>query len=217
MVKKDLKKNEVYSELRSRIVNFTLLPGDRVSDKEIANELAISRTPVREALVRLSGEGLVQAIPNRGFRVKVFSIKEIEDLYTLRESLENLSIRLATPKLDEARIRAMRNLMKKYPGLMDTENLPGFNKADEEFHHNIAQYSENVLLRQTLFNLQGQLRIIRRYQHLRANSFEETYDEHSRILDHMIGGEVVEAQKIMSEHIMESMIHIIKIVRESVR
>ena len=89
MVKKDLKKNEVYSDLRSRIVNFTLLPGDRVSDKEIANELAISRTPVREALVRLSGEGLVQAIPNRGFRVKVFTLKEIEDLYTFRESLEN--------------------------------------------------------------------------------------------------------------------------------
>ena len=216
MIKRDLK-TEVYAKLRSRVVNFTLLPGDRVSDKEIAAELNISRTPVREALIRLVGEGLLQSVPNRGFRVRVFTIKEIEDLYTLRESLEILAIRLATPRLDEIRIRGMRNLMLSYPRLIDAKDLAGFNKADEEFHHTIAQYSENALLEQTLSNLYGQVRIIRRYQHLSANSFTETVDDHGRIMEHMIRGEIEPAQQIMSDHIMGSMQHIVTFVRESVK
>ena len=216
MKKRNLK-NEIYAELRSRIVNFILLPGDRISDKEISYEMGISRTPVREALVRLSGEGLVQAISNRGFRVKVFTIKEIRDLYTLRESLEVLAIRLAAPKLDEDWILAMGNLMKKYPDLIDAADLTGFNNADEEFHHRIARKTENNFLDQMLTNLQGQIRIVRRYQHLQASSLLETYDEHTRILEHMIRGEITDAQRIMSKHIMESMLNVVKIVGESIR
>lgn len=209
-------KTDVYEELRSRIINFKLLPGVRVSDKEIATELGISRTPVREALIRLAGEGLIQAIPNRGFRVKMFTLKEIEDLYTLRESLEVLAIGLATPKMDENRIREMRSLMQAYPALIEAGDLAGFNAVDETFHDNIAMFSENTLLETTLKNLHGQIRIVRRYDHLRAESFRETYEEHTQILEHMIRGEITDAQHAISRHIAESMKTIMAIVRGSI-
>jgi len=202
--------------LRSRIVNFHLLPGDRVSDKEIASEFQISRTPVREALIRLAGDGLIQAIRNKGFRVKTFTIKEVEDLYTLREHLEILAIRLATPKMDESRIKEMRSLMEQYPALIESKDLAGFNSADEKFHDNIARFSENELLEMTLKNKHEQIRIVRRYDHIRDTSFRETYEEHTQILKHMVHGETTEAQQAMSYHITQSMRNILAIIRNAV-
>ena len=106
--------------------------------------------------------------------------------------------------------------MKQYPTLIESKDLAGFNSADEKFHDNIARYSENILLEMTLRNQHGQIRIVRRYDHIRATSFNETYEEHSRILEHMICGEITEAQQAMSQHITQSMSNILAIVRKAV-
>ena len=79
--------------LKKQILTFKLLPGVRISDKEVAEQLGISCSPVREALIHLAEQGLVEGRHNRGFTVKMFSIKEIEDLYTLRATLESMAVR----------------------------------------------------------------------------------------------------------------------------
>lgn len=216
MLKKTLK-NKAYTEIKERIVNSVLLPGARISDNKIATELGISRAPVREALIRLSGEGIVQNIPNCGFRVKVFTLKEIADLYSLRENLELFAIQLATPLLNEDSIRDLYSLMEEYPDIIKKEDLENFNRVDEEFHSKIVQFSENSFLENTFRNLQVQIRIIRRYQHLTPNSLIETYDDHTLIMKHMIRGEIAAAQEVMSNHIMVSVKTVMTIMRESIR
>ena len=74
-----------------------------------------------------------------------------------------------------------------------------------DFMISIALYSGNSALYEALKNLQGRIRIIRRYDHIRSSSFQETYEEHSEILDHMIHGQVAKAKKAMSDHILNSM------------
>ena len=191
--------------LRSQILNFTLLPGMKISDDEIAKALAMSRTPVREALNRLMDQGLVEARHNRGFVVKIFTKKEVEDNYILRESLECLAVRLAIPMLDPGKIGTFQELLSTYPDVMKSNNLAQYNQVDEQFHHLIAKYSANSVLYDTLQNIQGRIRIIRRYDHLRTTSFLETYEEHEKILNQMIQRDTQRAIEAMSQHILCSM------------
>jgi DNA-binding GntR family transcriptional regulator len=211
MSKKDLTAR-VYQEVRSRILNFRYHPGFKFSDEEIATEIGSSRTPVREALNRLAEQGLVDARPNKGFWVKTFSKKEVEDLYVLRDALEGLAISLTIKNLDAKKSEALKKLLESYPKLMEGRELSRLNDADEKFHDLIALYSGNSALYDTLKNLSGKIRIIRRYDHLRPTSFKETYEEHWQVLNHMLNGELSRAKKSMSKHIIGSMKTVLKVL-----
>ena len=209
---KKVRATQVFEVIKQRILNFHLSPGVKISDKDVAQAMGISRTPVREALNRLAEQGLVESRPNRGFTVKAFSRKEVRDHYMLRESLESLAVKLTTGHLNQPRIRAFRDLLKTYPSLMKSQDLARFNDADERFHDLIALYSGNSVLYETLQNLQGKIRIIRRYDHIRSTSFRETLEEHRQILDWMIKGQAAKAEKAMSKHILNSMKVVMKIL-----
>ncbi len=219
MNKRDLP-SEVYSLIRSRILSFTILPDVKISDKDIAKELGISRTPVREALIRLVGHGLVQSQHNRGFTVRAFTVKEVEDIYALREALELLAVKLALKNLNEDRIQVLRNLLDGYPDLIASGNRNEFNKADEDFHMLIAEFTDNKPLKAQLNSLHDQLSILRRYAHLLSDSWRvtyegETYNQHLKIFDHMINNELSKAKRAMSRHINDSMNSILKALEQS--
>jgi DNA-binding GntR family transcriptional regulator len=205
----------VFDYIKGRILNFSLLPGVKVSDEEIAKVFGTSRSPVREALNRLVEQGLVEYRPNRGFTVKVFTRKEVEDLYVLREALECLAVRLATQSMDSGEeIKSLEDLLATYPDIMKSQDIALFNEADERFHDLIALSSKNAALHGALQNLHGKIRIIRRYDHLRAGSFQNTFEEHQLILKHMVRRDVEEAVKLMSFHIIKAMKLVMPIVPE---
>lgn len=210
-MKKDIA-TQAFNYIKQRILTFQYLPGVKISDEEVAKALGTSRTPAREALSRLSEQGLVESRPNRGFTVKVFSKKEVEDHYRLRDTLESLAVKLASQHLDKDRIQVLQDLVESYPNLMKSQDLARFNDADEQFHDLIARYSGNSALYEALLSLQGKIRIIRRYEHLRALSFQETYEEHKQILSFMVKGEVTKARKAMSDHILNSMKVVMKVL-----
>jgi DNA-binding GntR family transcriptional regulator len=191
--------------IRDRILNFVFLPGVKISDDEIAKTLGMSRSPVREALNRLVEQGLVESRPNRGFVVKVYTRKEVADHYMLREALECLAVRMAIQSMDREKIKSIKDLLATYPSIMKSHDIARFNAIDERFHDLIALYSDNVALYEALRNLHGRIRIIRRYDHLRAGSFQETYEEHRLILKHMVRKDIRRAVKLMSYHILNSM------------
>jgi len=210
MKKKNLTET-IYQDLRSRIVNFRILSGVKISDKDMAQAYGISRTPVREALFRLSEQGLVEVHPNQGFRVRIFTSKDVEDLYRVREALESLAISLAMKYLDhDFQTRAQANLAD-YPHLIEHKDLSRFNDADTEFHALIAAASRNQLLEKNLHHLADQVMVVRHYEHLRIRSLDETYLEHQTILDFMLKGQEAEARKAMSRHILTSAAEILKV------
>ena len=219
MNKKDLP-NEIYSLLRSRILGFKILPGVKISDKDIAKELGVSRTPVREALIRLTGHGLVQSLHNKGFTVREFSIKDVQDIYILREALELLAVKLTMQHLDVKKTKAIKALLGGYPALIASRNRKGFNKADEEFHSLIAELSDNVPLKMQMNSLQDQLAILRRYAHMLSEDWreiyeEETYQQHQTILEHMINNELTKAKQAMSRHIKASMNSVVAVLKKN--
>jgi GntR family transcriptional regulator, rspAB operon transcriptional repressor len=209
MNKRDLP-TEVYSNIRSRILNFLILPGMRISDRDIAQELGLSRTPVREALIRLAGNGLVQVIHNRGFSVRQFTIKEVRNIYSVREALELLAISLVIERMDVEISKSMKSVLHSYRPTGSVPNINEFNKADEDFHQFITKNCDNELLENQLNSLRDQLAVLRRYAHLfsedwRSSYEEETYEQHRAIYEHMVQGNVEEAKKAASVHIKASM------------
>ena len=202
---------KVFESLKVNILNFSYLPGVKLSDDEIAAELRVSRTPVREALNRLSELGLVEAKSNKGFRVKRFLAREIEDLYVLRATLECLAVRLTIKRMNPEAEKQLRNTLSDYPQIIKSGDLWRFNLVDTKFHDMIARLSGNSALRETLSNLYDKIQIIRRYDHLRAGSLENTYQEHLQILEYILRRDVKKSEQSMSKHILASLKIILKI------
>ena len=205
---------KVFQELRRRIVGFQLLPGVRISDKTVAEELSVSRTPVRQALFKLAEKGLVEARHNHGFRVRIFSIDAVRDLYLFREALEKLAVRQTIAAMDQANVVALREHMAAYREVIDSASLYRLSQLDAGFHQLIADLSGSDLLSRTIANLQDQLQVVMRYQHLSPRSFTETREEHGVIVDLIIAGKVRQAVAAMSDHILISMNFVISILQE---
>lgn len=205
---------KVFDSIKTRILDFSYLPGVKLSDDEIAAELQLSRTPVREALNRLAELGLVEAKSNRGFWVKTFSEKEIEDLYILRDALECLAVKLTIERMNSGIEKALKGVLAGYPRLVKSGDLWSFNLADTHFHDMIARFSGNLALHETLRKLYDKIHIIRRYDHIRPGSLEKTYQGHLQILNYILNRDIRKSQKCMSKHILESMKIILKIKKQ---
>jgi len=202
----------VISYIRDRILNFSLLPGVKISDQEVAEVFQISRSPVRIALTRLVEQGLVEYHPNRGFTVKVFTRKEVQDYYQLRESLETMAVRLAIESIGDEQINTLDSLLKTYPALIEADDIVRFNECDEQFHELIALYSNNNALHRAIQNLRGVIRIMRRYDHLRPGNMQIALKQHQLILKHMVKRDVGKAEEAMSSHIRMAMHQVMDIV-----
>lgn len=205
---------KVFESIKNRILDFSYLPGVKLSDDEIATELKMSRTPVREALNRLAELGLVEAKSNRGFKVKTFSEKEIEDLYILRNTLECLAVRLTIERMDTKIERKLKKALKDFSQQINSSDIVKFNVTDTNFHDMIALCSGNTALHETLSNLSYKIQIIRRYDHLRPGSWDRTYQEHLQIIENMLNRDIKKALKSMSTHILNSMKIIIGIKQQ---
>jgi len=218
MGKKDLK-SEIYNHIRNRILNAVYTPGVRISDKRLAEELGTSRTPVREALIRLVDQGLVQAEHNRGFIVREFTLPEVRDLYIVREALELLAISLTTDRMNRQKIQTIKDLLDQYPELIESGSLEAFTRADEKFHLLIAQFSGNAFLVKQLNMIHDQLAILRRSTHMllfvpRHQYVEGTYREHQTIFELLVHGKITQAKLAMSEHIQGSLNAISEVMKK---
>jgi DNA-binding GntR family transcriptional regulator len=134
--------------IRQAIVDGRLSPGRRLKEEELARELGISRTPVREALLMLNAEGLVDAAPNRGAVVRSHSAEDLDDLYQLRALLEGYSTRRAATRLSDEAIQGLRESCERFQSLLDTA-------ADMS-----ELVNENLVFHQTILESAGSARLL---------------------------------------------------------
>ena len=126
--------------IRQAILDGRLPPGGRLKEEELAQELGISRTPVREALLMLQAEGLVDAAPNRGATVRSHSVEDLTDLYQLRALLEGYAARRAAAGLSDDAIAALRESCDRFERLLgDDEDMTGLVKENLFFHQTILE------------------------------------------------------------------------------
>lgn len=144
----------VYLGLREKIISHVLKPAQRLLEVKIANEMGVSRTPVREALRRLASEGLVKIVPNSGASVASPTVSEMENAYSVREYLENFSVELACRNgLDRRAIERIENALHSEEDAYAQKDIDAFLAAGNNFHHLIAESGKNTVLCEYIDNI----------------------------------------------------------------
>jgi DNA-binding GntR family transcriptional regulator len=172
----------VYEHLREEILADRLLPGTELSEVALSKELAISRGPIREAMGRLSAEGLITMRPRRRAEVRSLTPQELIDAYQVREALEVMAVRLAIPRLTEADLARLDQLMEQMAGHISDGAVREFFAANVSFHELLCELSGNPKLQEVHHRLEGEIgRFQSRTLALRG-SMDDSLTEHRAIL-----------------------------------
>jgi DNA-binding GntR family transcriptional regulator len=131
----------VYLCLRQRIVEMSMLPGARIVEREIAEELGISRTPVHEAVQRLADEGLVEVLPRSGTFVARIPLDALEEAMLVRNALETAIIEKAAERATADGVARLRAILEEEEAAVQANDLRAFHRSDETFHATLAELS----------------------------------------------------------------------------
>ncbi|WP_101842689.1 GntR family transcriptional regulator [Halobacillus sp. Marseille-P3879] len=132
-----------YQILRLAIRNLKLLPGKTILEREIAEVLGMSRTPVREALIRLQTEGVVNLIPRKGFEIEPIEAKDLREIYEVVEMLEGLAAKLSTHTINDEELNELETLIEQQEQAINENDLSEWARLDNLFHFKIIGYAEN--------------------------------------------------------------------------
>ena len=191
----------VYEELKRQIMVGEIAPGTRMMEVELAEEMGVSRTPVREAIRKLEKEGLVTIEPRRGAYASDISAKDMVDILEVRQDLEGMAAGIAAQKItDEGRIE-LENIARKYKDSVDREDIEEIIKNDEAFHKYIGSLSGNKTLIKMVSQVQELALRFRYIYYEDFSRFKNQPSEHQAIVDAIAGGDVAGARKYAEEHL----------------
>lgn len=192
-------KTHAYNVIKGRILSCELQPGAPISEQDLIKELGISRTPIREALNRLEAEHLVTIYPKRGIFVTEVSMKDVMDIYMLREAIEPLAARLAATMMDQDKLE---DLFANYYSEGAKQDLQSYIEADLEFHRLVAGSTGNIHLEQILRNLYAQNSRIRIVSKVRIKEHEaEAWSEVRQVIQALRDRDAAKAEELMLKHI----------------
>jgi len=195
-------KDEAYRHLKALILSDRLSGGEMLDLDGLAAALAISRTPLREALVMLEQEGLVETVRYKGTFVVEVSQKDVEEIFQVREALEPLAVRLATQAIPEDELKQMQELFAGVAKELENGGSERYSHSDIEFHDLIIRHCDNKVLQQVLDTLAGRTHRVRAFSRRRSGShLKESFQEHCLILDALVGRDAKRAEDLMAQHV----------------
>jgi DNA-binding GntR family transcriptional regulator len=172
----------IYQSLREWIVRGDLEPGEKIKDKELAVQLGVSRTPVREALRKLQDEGLVETAANRWTQVASLTIRDAERIYPIIQKLEELALTLAFPKLSRQHIRSMKNSNSQLKVALSHNDAHAAMAADAAFHQILIDAAENPELTTILEQLKVKYKRIELAYFGNADLLLASFEEHQMLI-----------------------------------
>lgn len=205
--KENTKSENLTEYLIEAIVEGQIAPGSKISEPELAKRFEVSRGPLREALMRIEGLGLIERIPHVGARVIQFSSEKLVELYAVREALEGMAARLATRNITEIEIAGLETLLSTHSAHIDQVDGASYfhQQGDFDFHYRIIKASRNSQLVSLLCDELYHLLRMYRYQSPRAQSRPvEALDEHKFILQAIRNRDEELAEMLMRRHISRS-------------
>jgi DNA-binding GntR family transcriptional regulator len=203
----------VYDELRRRVVTLQLPPGAPLSENELAAELGISRTPVRESLILLSQEGLVQVFPKIGSFVSRVDPERVADAQFLREAVELASLDDVPADPDPAQVAALRENLARQEATDDDPDA--FFPLDEEFHIGLLRLAGHERTWPAVAAAKGHLDRARRLGLTENPSMKVFRDQHASVLDALLLGDREEARTLMRAHLRAVFADIERVRRRS--
>jgi DNA-binding GntR family transcriptional regulator len=193
---------KAYLILKNMIISRKLLPGDKIPQEKLARDLGISRTPLVSALKYLEKEKLVEAIPRRGFYVRLFTKEEMISIFELREVLEGLAARRAARNISDVQINKLRKFFELFKGVSDITDISAYAREDRRFHNYITEIGAKEFLKSILENYNI---ISYSYQLVTSEGLvrtpNETIREHLAMIDAISSRDEDMAEDIMRQHL----------------
>lgn len=194
--------DRVADQIRSAILEGAFPPGSRLSVPALSRQLNVSRTPAREALMRLQHEGLVRVIPRKGAVVLHGSSEDLVELFQFREALEGMAARLAARSMSPEEKTALRAVAQTHAQAVRDEDLASHLRFDQEFHSAIALGSRNKKIVDELTRVRGQLVLLSRAMSTTPGGMDQTIiDAHEAIVNAIDAGDASEADHVARAHV----------------
>jgi len=214
--KRQDKRQEAYNRIKEFILTYQIKPGLRLDHADLKEKIGVSTTPIREALNRLTEEGYVSQIKNRGYFVSDLSPNELGDLYEIREALELFAIRKTlreNRRIDETSRKGIKRIMDLYFKYAHEEPYRYRLHLDREFHVMLAKLSGNLILSKTLNSIIEKMNYKREVVELFPQRGKEASKEHYEIFKLLLEGEESKAVELLQNHIRiakETLLNILK-------
>lgn len=195
---------EIASIIRERILNGQYGSGERIKENQIAEQLKVSRTPIREAFKQLEQEGLIELIPNRGCFALGFTKRDIEDIYAVRAAVEVLAVERAVNRITEeetARLQETFDLMEFYTNKGNSGKVMELNRT---FHQDIYSASGSRFLAHILRSYQEYVEKTRKATVYCSKNLPVILEEHRKILNAIRSRDPELAVALTSEHLLNS-------------
>ena len=203
----------VLEAIREAIINGTLKPRERLMEIQLAEELGVSRTPIREAFRKLEMEGFVVMVPRKGAYVADLSFKDIADVFEIRSALEGLAASLAAQRITDEELDELERCLVEKADAITTNNIEKLVLVDTKFHETIYKASRNERLTNIINNLREQIQRFRATTLAYPGRMQESLDEHRAIVEALQARDAKQAQQLAGEHIENAEISMIESVK----
>lgn len=199
-VNRRLMSDEAYDRIRDAIVTGELVPGERIKDTELALRLGLSRTPVREALNRLTDTGLVEAKPGVYTRITTLNQVDIARTLAVLKSLDELAIRTAVPNLKKDDLEHMTQINKEFAAAVKRNDARAALEADDRFHSVPISAADNPLISRIVDQLHPQIHrvLYRKFSTLYGG--ENTIEHHAELVRILASGDADAAAQRSAAH-----------------
>src|SRR3990170_8653913 len=196
-------KDRAYAALKDVIVSLDVYESDgevRLDERRLAQDLGISRTPVREAMAQLEREGFVRSVPRRGVYIVRKTKKEVIEMITAWAALESMAARLTTENASNGEIASLRRMFATFEDGQVGANLDEYSEINIEFHQTIIRMSGNSVLIALAENLFTHMRMIRRKTIVENDRVERSIRDHMNIIEALEARDTVRAEALVRNH-----------------
>ncbi len=191
----------IADELEDMILDGRFANNDRLDEVQLAQRFSVSRTPIREALQRLTQAGLVEQIPRRGAFVRQPGAIELIEMFEVMAELEAASARFAAMRMTDAALGELNDANEKCMKAMQDQDADSYYRENERFHHIIYAQSGNSFLEAEAKRLHRRLKPFRRLQLRLRGRLRQSMSEHESILEALANGDPEMAAKVTRQHV----------------
>ncbi|MEO6986124.1 MAG: GntR family transcriptional regulator [Paralcaligenes sp.] len=194
-----LLRESIYDQLRADILGCRLAPGTEIDAAEVATRFQVSKSPVRDALMRLERESLVITVPRQGYRVAPISLADVQDMFHLRAALERACMERIVRRASDADLATLDKFRvfaaDVWPG--------GFVAYNRAFHQSLAELAKNARMHDQLGDLMDQMEraVLVSLSNVKKGNPESLLDEHCRIIDALQSRQLKVAERLAERHI----------------
>ena len=190
-----------YQRLRDSILAGQLKSGEVYNEMALAQDMGVSRTPVREALLELSSQGLVTFLPRKGVQVNYFDDNDVEEVFELRKLIELAALEKVFNSVTPADIKALDGAVRRSRDAAKKRDLESFLQADRLFHRGLVELSGNSRMHVILDNLRDIIHVMSFEAVNRAERMDEVASEHEEIVRSLREGDRTSARAALGNHL----------------